>query len=955
LSELQGVRAAAPQELRPGHEVASERAGSLDLLLTFEELADRASQTANDEDDRFDQFLFAAGLQQILDDYLHRDTYALAKVARNAKPVLGAKVGGGLSTAARGARAAGLRTRLAIRGNRAAISWGDELAPLVTRLAERIVAPGRPADTALEPALQLLTTSVDGLPRGLRRSIVRLPQCFRSFDMRPGDCEKLVRTLAERWPDRERPVLVVGLRSAGSWLGPLYAALLLEAGYEHVDTMTIRPGQDWLMHERSALADATAAGARVVVVDEPPRSGRQLALAAEEMRQFGFAHDSVIALVPLFEARGVPPRLGDVQHVVLPWSDWSVHDQLEPQAVLETLAELLPGSVEDVQRIDRPDQDRHRHRRGHVSAVFRVLLESESADPDELFVRVEGVGLGYLGRLNLTVAERLRDFVPEVYGARDGLLYRAWLPDEWSLRNRPADERDAARVAEYARTRAAKLAVPEDTSMRLDERDSVWELAAGLLGDAFGGAKSLVRPLVREASRRLLRSATPSIVDGSMTLRHWFSPPESRQLLKADFADRAFSNEEKSCYDPVYDLACAAASSRTSDRNEGFAEAVRAEYERATGRPVSNPRWLLYELVYHDQVDRRMLKTAIAEHGEALRLPDGLVRSCIDVDYAMSRASQRYFNQHFFTDLELPTSGPLCAIDVDWVLETRWGSFPATSPSGALALRALARHGYRAVLATGRSLGEVRERCRTYRLVGGVAEYGGALYDAVHDHVSVLLDSEELAVLDVVRAALSEQPGVYVNPFHASSVRAHRIGSNARPTGLEPETIQAALLSSGVAERVRVVAAASQTDFVPVRIDKALGLKALVAELGHEGFSAERPLALAVGDTVEDLPMLRLAELPAAPANAEPELQRGLEEISGWVSGQLCQAGLLDAVRRLLAHDPRECSTCKIRAPLDPDDELLLTILGALDGGRRRKLTQAARLAAQLRGSTSSR
>jgi hypothetical protein len=236
-----------------------------------------------------------------------------------------------------------------------------------------------------------------------------------------------------------------------------------------------------------------------------------------------------------------------------------------------------------------------------------------------------------------------------------------------------------------------------------------------------------------------------------------------------------------------------------------------------------------------------------------------------------------------------------------------------------------------------------------------VAEYGGALYDAVHDHVSVLLDSEELAVLDVVRAALSEQPGVYVNPFHASSVRAHRIGSNARPTGLEPETIQAALLSSGVAERVRVVAAASQTDFVPVRIDKALGLKALVAELGHEGFSAERPLALAVGDTVEDLPMLRLAELPAAPANAEPELQRGLEEISGWVSGQLCQAGLLDAVRRLLAHDPRECSTCKIRAPLDPDDELLLTILGALDGGRRRKLTQAARLAAQLRGSRSSR
>jgi hypothetical protein len=53
---------------------------------------------------------------------------------------------------------------------------------------------------------------------------------------------------------------------------------------------------------------------------------------------------------------------------------------------------------------------------------------------------------------------------------------------------------------------------------------------------------------------------------------------------------------------------------------------------------------------------------------------------------------------------------------------------PATSPTGALALRALNLHGYRPVLATSRSLDEVRDRCTAYGLAGGVTEYGTFVY-----------------------------------------------------------------------------------------------------------------------------------------------------------------------------------------------------------------------------------
>src|SRR5205814_365637 len=80
-------------------------------------------------------------------------------------------------------------------------------------------------------------------------------------------------------------------------------------------------------------------------------------------------------------------------------------------------------------------------------------------------------------------------------------------------------------------------------------------------------------------------------------------------------------------------------------------------------------------------------------------------------------------------------------------LETDTLGYPTLSPAGALALRALLAHGYRPVLATGRSTGEVRERCRAYGLPGGVAEYGSAIYHAATDRTCSLVGPAEAASL----------------------------------------------------------------------------------------------------------------------------------------------------------------------------------------------------------------
>jgi hypothetical protein len=104
-------------------------------------------------------------------------------------------------------------------------------------------------------------------------------------------------------------------------------------------------------------------------------------------------------------------------------------------------------------------------------------------------------------------------------------------------------------------------------------------------------------------------------------------------------------------------------------------------------------------------------------------------------------------------------------------------------------------------------------------------------------------------------------------------------------------------------------------------VSKATGLKALADQLGIDATGSEW-LAMAVGDSVSDLPFMALAESAFAPANADSEVRKaGVTVLKGPF-----QAGLLEATARLLGHRPGHCQTCR-----DPDlgsrSRLLLTLL----------------------------
>ena len=479
----------------------------------------------------------------------------------------------------------------------------------------------------------------------------------------------------------------------------------------------------------------------------------------------------------------------------------------------------------------------------------------------------EGAGLGYFGRQGIALARALPGQVPHLYGFADGVLYRDWLP---SGPPSVPDAELAGIIADYVAARQAALPATAVPNSRMGGRDVVWEVAARLLSAQYGTASLAVRPLLLEPlMRRMLSHECPTVIDGRTGSRHWLADPETGGLRKVDFYQHGFGHLSPICYDPVYDLAGAAA----DPPGPGFEARLRGAYQRTSGQLVDAERWLLYRLTHLWRLRR-----------------DGDVGP--DQKGQRSAAAIHDYLAGLYLRGLAPATGPLCAIDLDGVLECGPLGYPATSPSGVLALRALIAHGYRPVLATGRSLPEVRERCAVFGLAGGVAEYGSAL---VCDGEAVdLLPPDGRTLVEAIREELSGRPEVDLDPRYRYTVRARAPGGGPLPADL------IASLASAAQPGVRLVHGQGQTDFVWAGVDKGSGLRALAARLSAPG------CALAVGDSASDLPLFECAGLARAPRNAR--LGAGGSGIR--LTRHAYQAGLVDACSDLLGHRPGECPAC---------------------------------------------
>ena len=857
-------------------------------------------------------FLLAAGIGQVTEDYLYSDGTLLVKAAAHLR-VAG---NGGRAAAAAVTTVESSRRMLGLLwgGDEPVERWLTEVQSLTTSLAPLALsgehAGWREGSTAR--ARRLFETHLD-LPARLRTSIIRLPSCFRSFDQHPDDMKRLASRFGNEFPDRGRPATVVGVRTSGSYLAPLVASALEGLGFVDVTWLTMRPGSPLGARQRRAIQHARRGEGIFLVVDDPPTTGGSYRRAALALGSLGVRPESLVLLVPLGPGAVEPPdAIKSYRSVLLRWPDWAINDRLEAAAVRESLSGLFAAGrrIDSIKRLslDAPV-------RGHASARFAVnVTDVEETRRKVLDVHAAAVGLGYFGEHSLAVARQLRRFSPHLHGLVDGVLLRERLPDRRRLERMivAGDPRATASVVDYVVARRDALRVSDDTARRLRGRMPAWEAVSNIFSRAFGRGWAWSRlPLVDPVIKECLRVDVPSVIDGSMAVNNWFAGdrwPQSTR--KVDTDRRAFANLDLASYDAIFDLASLAVDAELLGANSEAA--YRHAYEDATATAITPERWFLLQALH--LWDRQ-------------RLGDGDESA---LRRAMSRAAQRYFAEGFLSDTEAPVSGRFAALDVDGVLEGEAAGFSSLTRASATALRALLRHGFRPVLMTGRSLAEVRDRCVSLHLAGGVAEYGSVLYDHATGVTRSMLSAAQLEAVRRAREAVSGLTGVALDPAYEHSVRAFRPAPEGHRRAPDAGVVRSALLAAGVAGSVEMIAGDSQIDIVAAGVSKGRALAELVAGYGSG------PVALAVGDGTRDVSAFRAARLAVAPAHA-PAVVRAAARVTrhGY------QAGLLEAVGMLIGHRPGGCRTCSL--PAMPRERVrLLALLSAQERGGVTGMMRAA-------------
>ena len=890
-----------------------------DLLRPVGEMVDSLVHETGDSS-YLNAFLLAVAIQQAVDDRL-----APASMVDRAAEYLGKHESAwGTITSATLRRVSRLAHRVtgAALGRQGVTEWRVGVDEVVQHLAAIVVEEFCGSHrTRLETRLASLAASAARLPTYVRNAIPVIPSCFQTFDLGIDDVRRLADLVAEAVADSPGPVMVVGVRTSGSYLAPLIAAVLRTRGRSDVSTVTLRPGAPFQGAAADQARAAILAGAAFVVTDDPPVSGSSLARAVEELRRVGVPKASVTVAYPRFtEAGGAVTHLAGYQQVSLGWTEWAVHTRLTPEAVGFDLAALLGNgvSVESVQALEHRALSRSE---AHVRARFLVdVVDRSSAERRTLDVAVQGVGIGYYGEHVQVVAGQLAAYAPRIYGLRAGMLYREWLDDRQSVRTTVEPRAVATALAGYAAERSRRLHVPEDRSLRLAGSRPAWEAAAVEVSSTFGKGWPFVQLFaVNPVVRRLMRVSHPTIVDGTTSLENWFSSDRENpeRLRSVGLQRRAYWHHGLGSYDPAFDLAGA----MTEELDVPLTELMLAEYTARSGDVVSPERWMLLRLAQL--------------WGSRRRRADPLA-----VRGAGARVLQEYFARVFFAGVEAPPAdGPVCALDIDGVLETDHLGFPSLTAASAFALRALRMHGCRPVLVTGRSLDDVRERCRNYGLVGGVAEYGSAVYLASGDTVVDLVPPDAHSELATLRSTLISVPGVVVDQNYRFGVRAWAEHTGVTK-GLADRDIASALADL---RHIRVIRGEGQTDFVATCIDKGSGLRRLMVHLSPA--NAPGPAAtpaLAIGDTISDAPMLAVAQQGAVPGHATSMLDGpGI-----WRSSHPYQHGFADMVDRYLGHPNSGrlrsltgsrvahlgCDVCR-PVGLDRPREALLALLSATEGG----------------------
>ncbi len=251
---------------------------ALDCLRSEVSHLEQVEEEWQKEEVRTNVFLLACAISDTVDDFAAGKRFDLSRV-RKASATLYRVLA--LPEKVLNARHSFDQLRLkALRSWRT--QWQDALHNLLLTCAKE-----GSVDVAafVQAAKNLAGHVTHQFPAGLLRMRIKSPRAFQSQDLTFADLVTLARRFCQEHASPEEPCLVIGLRTAGSYFGPVLRAYMGNAGYANTDLITLRPKGGVTPAEWRTLRACAARGGMGIVIDEPVFQGITLGICMQTPQQ----------------------------------------------------------------------------------------------------------------------------------------------------------------------------------------------------------------------------------------------------------------------------------------------------------------------------------------------------------------------------------------------------------------------------------------------------------------------------------------------------------------------------------------------------------------------------------------------------------------------------------------------------------------------------------------------
>ena len=856
-------------------------------------------------------FMLSAAASDLVDDYLLRGVPDFSEIA-DYVPVLDKPLKIVRETSMLYSRIRGTLTDKKIRRWRRL--WGEWL----ISVSESLVANRLPSPDDQSKIKNRLTPLLNiRFPESLITMRMRLPAAFRSQDLTHHDFILLSKKIVSKKYDKESPYLVIGLRTAGSYIAPLVCACLKSEGYKRVSFMTVRPKSFGHPLDKSELKKNMINNIHFILVDEPPYSGKSIALSVRILKSFGVEGGMITLLVPIHPAgrnwldASLKHSLDKINIITLEPEEWYKEQLLRADKVRDSITPyFLKLGLDNIKVVEdehsvkiseelmqNPDKAFHRR----LKKVFKVIADDNSGLQSSFLLMAKSVGWGWLGYGAALSALQLSDFIPQVYGVRNGIMFMDFVKNGKESRDGKITGDDVIKILSgYIARRATKLRLEENPMPFLSGyQDSGLQAIAVILSKSFcPKVKTLKRGWIRKQLEQI-PCPVPALLDSRMMKNEWINFDQG--LLKTDFEQHGFSKTAShNIVDPAYDIAGSMVQFDLSDRERN--ELIKT-YIGETGDASVISRLFYYKLLSGSEA----LKDSFTQMNmiEYSPLYPECNRKYISAWNFLVSETMHYSAALCEGQPVRRWSAPMFVMDVDDVLDKNIFGFPSTTADGIRSISMLRTHGICSIINTARSVDEVKDYCNHYGFAGGIAEYGSVIWDDLDKRADVLISPEALDELAILRNGLTTVPGVFMNPFYQYSIRVYSFDSQR--TVPVPDALIGELFTKLGIRHLAAKRSYIDTAIYDKSVDKGKALLKLKELKGMKTATIG-----AVGDTESDLPMLIAADQGFLVGNSGINLKSKARKYGVSVVKSTYQSGLFEAVDIFLHGERREkCTHCK--------------------------------------------